>query len=145
MEQRIQIEQVSPKAYNGMFVLENYLQASTLTKKLYHLIKIRASQINGCAYCINMHTREAINEGEQIKRIVLLDSWKDSDLFTAEEELALQITEEVTLINENGLSDATYRVAVEQLGEQKLADLIMGITVINAWNRIAISTRKPLD
>lgn len=96
MEQRIQIDKTEPKAYEAMFGLEKYLSQSTLEKRLVHLLKIRASQINGCAFCINMHTQEALADGEDPKRIFLLDAWAETEMFTEKERAALRMTEEVT-------------------------------------------------
>lgn len=104
METRIQIDQVEPKAYRAMYPLENYLQQSQLSKTHKELIKIRASQINGCAFCIDMHTKDAMKLGENQQRIFLLNAWHETDLFTEEERVLLQITDEVTLIHKNGLT-----------------------------------------
>lgn len=144
MDKRIQIDAVEPKAYEAIFSLENYLQNGLLNKSHYELIKIRASQLNGCAFCIDMHTKVALKMGEDAQRIFLLNAWRDSNLFAEEEQLILQLTEEVTLIHKNGLSDETYRKVVEVFGENYFAQLIMAIVTINSWNRIAISTHKPL-
>jgi AhpD family alkylhydroperoxidase len=144
MEKRIQIDEVEPKAFNGMFGLEKYMQEGQLSKIHYELIKIRASQINGCAFCINMHTEEALKLGENPKRLLLLDAWWDTELYSEEEQVILKITEEVTLIHENGLTQETYQKAMELFDENHLAQIIMAIVTINAWNRIAISTHKPL-
>ena len=144
MEHRIQIEQLQPQAYKAMFGLEGYLSQSELTKSHKELIKIRASQINKCAFCIDMHTKDALKNGESQKRIFLLDAWRESDLFTKEEQTILAITEELTLIHEKGLTDETYKMALEVFSETYLAQIIMAATVINAWNRLAISTHKPV-
>src|SRR5690606_5673990 len=105
------------------------------------LIKIRASQLNACAFCINMHTIDALKQGETSQRIFLLNAWKETSLFTEEERAVLAITEEVTLIHQNGLSDAVYKQAEQVFNQQYIAQIIMGVVTINAWNRIAISTR----
>ncbi|MBG49696.1 MAG: hypothetical protein CML05_15520 [Pseudozobellia sp.] len=144
MEHRIQIEQLQPQAYKAMFGLEGYLSQSELTKSHKELIKIRASQINKCAFCIDMHTKDALKNGESQKRIFLLDAWRESNLFTKEEQTILAITEELTLIHEKGLTDETYKKALEVFSETYLAQIIMAATVINAWNRLAISTHKPI-
>ncbi len=141
MEQRINIYQSTPKAYEGMFALENFLENSVLNKQQISLIKMRASQINGCAYCIKMHSNEALKAGETHQRLHLLNAWRDSDLFTEKEKLILQITEEITLINDKGLTDETYQRAVQFLDEEAIVAIIMTVTTINAWNRIAISTK----
>lgn len=144
MEKRIQIDVLEPQAFNAMFGLEKYMREGQLSKTHYELIKIRASQINGCAFCINMHTEEALKLGENPKRLLLLDAWWDTDLYSEEEQVILKITEEVTLVHENGLTQETYEKAMELFDENHLAQIIMAIVTINAWNRIAISTHKPL-
>ncbi|MFV9550902.1 carboxymuconolactone decarboxylase family protein [Algibacter sp. PT7-4] len=144
MEQRIQIDQLQPEAFKAMYELENYLAKSQLTKTHKELIKIRASQINGCAFCINMHTNSALKNGETSTRIFLLNAWKETTLFTKEEKIILAITEEVTLIHKSGLSSTTYNKALDVFSKKYIAQIIMTVTVINAWNRIAISTNKPV-
>ncbi len=140
MCQRVNISQLEPEAYKAMFGLEGYLRKTDLTDKLKELIKTRASQINGCAFCIQMHTEQARKNGETAQRLYALSAWKDSPLFSEEERAVLALTEEVTLISQNGLTENTYSEALKHLGEQKLAQAIMQISVINTWNRIAIST-----
>ena len=141
MEQRVNIYQSEPKAYEGMFALEEFLTNSPLSKQQISLIKMRASQINGCAYCINMHTEEAIKAGETHQRLHMLNAWKESNLFSEEEQIFLKITEEITLINQNGLTDETYQLAQRLFDDRTIIAIIMTATTINAWNRIAISTR----
>lgn len=142
MENRIDIQQLEPEAFKAMYALENYLQNSGLSKTHFYLIKIRASQINGCAFCINMHTTDALKQGETARRIFLLNAWKETGLFTKEEKTILAITEEVTLISQNGLSDETYRQAEQLFAGNQIAQIIMAVVTINAWNRIVISTKK---
>lgn len=142
MENRINIQNIEPKAYKAMFALEDYLQSTQLSKIHLELIKIRASQINGCAFCINIHTSDAMKQGETAQRIFLLDAWKETELFTEEEKTILAITEEVTFISQNGLSDKTYKQAENLFDENYIAQIIMAVVTINAWNRIAISTNK---
>lgn len=142
MENRIDIQQLEPDAFKAMFALENYLHNSGLSKTHFYLIKIRASQINGCAFCINMHTSNALTQGETAQRIFLLNAWKETGLFTKEEKAILAITEEVTLISQNGLSDETYRQAEQLFDGNQIAQIIMAVVTINAWNRIVISTKK---
>ncbi|AKD58423.1 carboxymuconolactone decarboxylase family protein [Spirosoma radiotolerans] len=141
METRIQIQTIQPQAYKAMYALEGYLQTSQLTKTHKELIKIRASQINGCAFCLAMHTKDALKAGETAERIFLLSAWKETRLFTEEEKVVLALTEEITLIQNHGVADTTYQRALETFDETYLAQLIMAIVTINAWNRIAISTR----
>lgn len=142
METRMDIQQ---DAYKAMYALENYLQHSQLSKSHKELIKIRASQINGCAYCINMHTKDALKQGETTQRIFLLNAWKETDLFTEEEKVILAMTEEITLISKNGLTDETYTIASKLFDKGYIADIIFAVVTINSWNRIAISTHKQLD
>lgn len=140
MENRVNIQQTQPGAYKAMHALESYLAGTHLTKTQKDLIYIRASQINRCAYCINMHTANAIKNGETVQRIFLLDAWRETDLFTDDEKVILAITEEVTLISRNGLSDETYKKAGQFFDENVIAQIIMAVITINAWNRIAITT-----
>jgi|SRR5690606_15993204 len=142
MENRFDMQQVEPNGYKAMFALENFIQNSQLSKTHIELIKIRASQINGCAFCIDMHTKDALKQGETAQRIFLLNAWKEATLFTEEERAILAITEEVTLISQHGLTDATYAAAEKLFDQQYIAQIIMAVVTINAWNRIAISTRK---
>ncbi len=145
METRIQIDASEPLAIKAMLGLENYIQQSTLDNIHYELIKTRASQINGCSFCIDMHTKEAIRMGEKPKRLFLLDAWWETDLFSEEERVILKATEEITMIHENGLSQETYQKATKLFDEHYFSQIIMAIVIINAWNRIAISTHKPLQ
>lgn len=144
MEKRIQIGETEPKAYQAVLGLEGYLQQSGIKQSHYKLIKIRASQINGCAFCIDMHTREALELGEDQKRLFLLDAWRDVDVFTEEEKVILQMTEEVTKIHEKGLTQATYQKAMEFFDASCFSQIIMAIAVINVWNRMAISSLTPV-
>ena len=140
MNKRIDIIQLEPNAYKAMLGLEKYLGGTELKVRLKELIKIRASQINGCAYCIQMHTEEALKEGETEQRIFALSTWKESPLFSETEKAILALTEEVTFISERGLSSKSYDAALSALGERTLAQAIMQIVTINAWNRMAEAT-----
>lgn len=144
MQTRVNILQTQPEAYKAMMGLEKYIASTSLSSTHKELIKIRASQINGCAYCINMHTKEARKKGESEQRIYLLNAWRETDLYTTEEQAILAMTEEVTLI-QNKLSKATYEQAKSLFDERYIAEIIMMITTINAWNSIAIATTMPLD
>lgn len=144
MEKRIKIGEIEPGAYKAMLTLESYLATTQLTKKHKELIKIRASQINGCAFCIDMHTKDALENGETNQRIFLLNAWKETDLFTEEEKVLLAITEEVTLIHRQGLTSDTYRRAKQIFDENYIAQVIMAVVTINAWNRLSISTLKEI-
>ena len=143
MEQRTNIAEMLPSSYKAMYDLSITVNKSSLTPIQKELIKIRASQINGCGFCLNIHTADALNAGEKKERIFLLNVWKESNLFSEEEKAMLSIVEEVTLIHNNGLSYATYREAQNFFNEEEIAEIIMSTVVINAWNRIAISTHLP--
>ncbi|MFD2600466.1 carboxymuconolactone decarboxylase family protein [Flavobacterium suzhouense] len=139
MENRMNLFKVETEGYNTMLAFEKYLAATELTKTHKELIKIRASQINGCAFCLDMHTKDALKYGETQQRIFTLSAWRDTPFFTKEEQAILALTEEVTQIS-NHVSDKTYSDAVTLLGEKYVAQVIMAIIAINGWNRIAITT-----
>lgn len=139
MKARINIEKLEPAGYKAILGLEKFIESTPLTRTHKELIKIRSSQINGCAFCINMHTKEARKAGETEQRIYALNAWRDTPFFTAEERAILALTEEVTLIS-NHVSDATYEQAAKVLDETYLAQVILAIITINAWNRIGIAT-----
>lgn len=142
MEKRINISKTDTQAYKAMLGLEGYLANSEISKTIKELIKIRASQINGCAYCLDMHTKDAMKYGETAERIFLISAWHEAEkFFTEEERIALKMTEEITLINQNGLSEHTYQKAKSLFTEKQIAEIIMAIVTINSWNRIALSTR----
>ncbi|MFY0481961.1 carboxymuconolactone decarboxylase family protein [Flavobacterium sp. PLA-1-15] len=140
MDTRVNIFQTQPEAYKAMFELEKYIASTSLTSTHKELIKIRASQINGCAFCINMHTTDARKQGETEQRIYLLNAWKETNLYTPEERVILEMTEEITLIQKKGLSDATYAKAKNLFDDDYIGHIMMMITIINAWNRIGIAT-----
>ena len=140
METRINIEKTEPAGYKAVLGLEKFIESTSLTRKHKDLIKIRASQINGCAFCIDMHTKEARKAGETEQRIYSLNAWRDAPFFSTEEQAILALTEEVTLIS-NHVSDATYQRAASVLEESYLAQVILAIITINVWNRIGISTK----
>jgi AhpD family alkylhydroperoxidase len=144
MSQRLNLQHVAPEAYKAMFALEKYLGTTQLTPIQKHLLKVRASQLNGCAFCLDMHTREARHDGETEQRLYLLNAWRETSLFTPEEQALLALTEEITFISKGGVSEATYQQAVAVLGEQRVAQAIMAVITINAWNRIAITTHLPV-
>lgn len=141
MQKRFNIKEIAPNALKAMIGLETYLSKSSISKTTKELIKIRASQVNGCAYCINIHTQDAIKNGETNQRIFLLNAWRETeDIFTEEEKVVLAITEEITLIHQNGLSDETYSNALQFFSETQIADIITAVITINLWNRLVLST-----
>lgn len=140
MKQRVNIEQSLPHAYKAMYALSVSLGKSNLTPIQQHLIKIRVSQINSCAFCLNMHTKEALAIGETQQRLFVLSAWKETTLFTPEEKAILALTEEVTLIHAQGVSDETYQQAETFFRAETIGDIIMAAVSMNGWNRIAVST-----
>jgi AhpD family alkylhydroperoxidase len=141
MKPRLDIMKVAPDALKPMFALENYVNKSDLERKLIHLVKTRASQINGCAYCLDMHTHEARHDGETEQRLYLLSAWRESPLFSDRERAALEWTEALTLISETQAPDQAYERARAQFSEAELVNLTMLIVAINGWNRVAIGFR----
>lgn len=142
MAERINIAEIEPKAYQAMLGLEKYISSSSLDKSLQELIKIRVSQINGCAFCIDMHTRDARNAGESERRIYALNAWRDTDFFSDRERAALALSEAVTLITKDHVPDHLFHDVRKHYSEKETAELIMAIVTINSWNRIAISSGK---
>jgi len=138
MSNRIKINQVEPEAYKAMLAFDHFVETSLLSKKHKDLIKIRASQVNGCAYCVDMHTREARQAGETEQRIYALSVWRDTPFFDEQERAILALTEEVTLIA-NHVSDETYNIAAALFDKVYLSQIIIAIININSWNRIGIS------
>nr|WP_294932822.1 carboxymuconolactone decarboxylase family protein [uncultured Flavobacterium sp.] len=139
MKPRIVIPTVAPEAYQALMNLEGYISRTTLTHTHKELIKIRASQINGCAFCINMHTADARKYGETEQRIYLISAWREADIYTEEEKAILALTEEVTLISKH-VSEEVYQNAANLFDEKYLAEIILAIITINSWNRFAITT-----
>ena len=140
MQARLELG-ANPAAYRAMLQLEHYVRSSGLNPTLLELIKIRASQINGCAFCIDMHTKDARLHGETEQRIYALNGWRETPFFTPEERAVLAFTETVTLISTAHVSDALYQEVSQYFSPEEIANLLMAIVTINAWNRIAIATR----
>jgi AhpD family alkylhydroperoxidase len=132
---------VDQKAMAPMMALEAYIQQSSLGHTLIHLVKTRASQINGCAYCLHMHTSDARKEGESEARLYLLNAWRESKLYTPRERAALAWTEALTLIADTHAPDEDYNAAMALFSEQEMVDLTLLIGTINSWNRLAIGFR----
>ena len=138
---RLDVTKVSPDLYKAMAGLQNYVDGSGLEQKLLDLVKIRASQINGCAYCIAMHTNDARKHGESDEWMHLLDAWHEAPIFSARERAALAFTEAVTKISEHHVPDEVYDEARRHFSEKELVDLTAAAIAINAWNRAAITFR----
>ncbi|RYD21397.1 MAG: carboxymuconolactone decarboxylase family protein [Verrucomicrobiaceae bacterium] len=122
-------------AIKALYGPELYLQNTSLEKSLRHLVKLRASQINGCAFCIDMHVEEALHDGEHPTRLHLLSVWRETTIFSEREQVALEWTEAVTLIADGAPSDDLYNRALQQFTEEELVNLNLAVTMINAWNR----------
>lgn len=138
MKKRLDYNKVDPTALKGMLALEGYVKNSGLEFSLYELVKLRASQINGCAYCIDMHSKDARKGGETEQRLYLLSAWKETSFFSERERAALAWTEALTLISENEISDELYEKVRAQFTEKEHVALTMAIVAINGWNRLAI-------
>jgi AhpD family alkylhydroperoxidase len=141
---RFQLTDMPQDAYKHLLQMEGLI-AQHVDPTLYHLVKLRASQINGCAFCLAMHTDEALKHGEKPERIVSLDAWEESPLYTDEERAALAWTEELTLIADSGASRESFDALKAQFSDDEIKWLIFAAVQINSWNRIAISTRARYD
>lgn len=144
MSNRVKIQNAFPEAWKAMYGVETTLANTNIPLTTKELMKVRASQLNQCAFCIDMHATSALKNGETAKRLLLLDAWKETDLFSEEEKAALAVVEDITLIHQGGLSEATYQNAQKYYDEKSIAQLIMVSVVINSWNRIAVSTQLPV-
>jgi AhpD family alkylhydroperoxidase len=142
MSPRIDYNKVAPGALRAMFGLERYVHDSGLEPSLVHLIKMRASQINGCAYCLDMHSKDARAGGETEQRLYVLNAWREAPFYTERERAALEWTEALTLVAENHVPDEIYNGVRQHFSEQELVDLSLAIVAINGWNRLAISFRS---
>jgi len=142
---RLNFNKVQPEAYTAMDALDNYVSKASIDSLQQELIRIRASQINGCAYCVDMHSRDARKAGASEQKVFLVSAWREAgNIFSEEERVLFQMTEEISLIHQHGLSDETYERCVNLFGEKKTAEIIMVIVTINAWNRISVATHlKP--
>jgi AhpD family alkylhydroperoxidase len=141
---RFELNNLPPEAYRHLLQMEGLI-AQHLDLTLYHLIKLRASQINGCAFCLAMHTDEALKHGETPERIVSLDAWEESPLYSDKERAALAWTEELTLIADSGASKESFDALKPHFSDEQIAWLILAAVQINSWNRIAISTRAQYE
>jgi AhpD family alkylhydroperoxidase len=141
---RMDLTKLAPEAYRHLLALEQAV-ASKVDRKLLHLIKLRASQINGCAFCIGMHTDEALRDGEKPERLLLLDAWDESSTFNDKERAALQWVEEITLIADGHAHKEAFDALKPHFSEEEIAHLTLAAAVINTWNRIAISSRAQYD
>lgn len=143
--QRMSAREVDPEAYEPMFAMEKYIHAGSLGEPLLALVKMRASQINGCAYCLDMHAKEARRAKIDQRRLDVLATWHEaSGLYSEREQAAITLTEQVTLINVAGVSDLVWERVTRSFSEKEIVQLLMAICAINVWNRLAVSTRQDL-
>ena len=133
------IDKAEPRIYKAMDVADRQIAAFDLDPKLVELVKLRASQINGCGYCVNTHSKDARKAGEPEQRVFAIAAWWETPFFSEAERAALRLTEEITRIGEGGLSEDTYQKALQHFGNTGVAQLIFTVVTINSWNRIAIS------
>lgn len=142
MEPRLNMHQLVPKAYEVLIEMEKYLATTDLSLRLRELIKIRSSQINRCAYCLEMHTEDAIKAGETEQRIFALPAWEESPHFTEAERAVLAFTEEVTELSAHGVREETFQNLRKHFTDNQIAQIIIVIGQINFWNRINVSTKQ---
>lgn len=143
MDQRINYQEKYPGLIKGMLEIEKQIRQSKLNPSIYELVKLRASQINGCAYCIDMHSKDARANGESEQRLYALSAWRETPFFSDRERTALEYTETLTLIAENEVSDRSFEQLRLYFDEDEVMALTMAIVAINGWNRLAISMRVP--
>jgi len=141
MEPRIDVTKIAPGAYQAMAGLESYVRKSHLERPLLELVRLRASQINGCAFCLDMHTKDARAAGETEQRLYCLQAWREAPFYTDRERAALAWTEALTRIGETHAPDDVYEQARQHFSEEELVNLSLAIVAINGWNRLAIGFR----
>jgi AhpD family alkylhydroperoxidase len=141
MTERISYSKVAPGAYRAMAGLERYVRESGLESSLLELVKVRASQINGCAYCLDMHWKDARAKGESEQRLYSLNAWRETSFYSERERAALAWTESLTLVSENHVPDELYEQVRPHFSEEELVNLSLAIVTINGWNRLAIGFR----
>jgi AhpD family alkylhydroperoxidase len=141
MKSKLNAAQLAAEPQQAMFALEKYLNQCGLEHSLRELVKMRASQINGCAFCLDMHSKDARALGETEQRLYLLGAWRETPFYTERERAALAWTEAVTQISAHGVSDELYEAARQHFSEKELVDLTWAVAAINSWNRLAISFR----
>lgn len=141
MNARIDIMRVDPGIMQAMFALERQIRKSGLDETLLELVRMRASQINGCAYCLDMHSKDARARGETEQRLYGLNAWRDTPYYSDRERAALELTEALTLVAERGVSDEVFDRAKQQFSENEIAHLSLAIVAINGWNRLNVAAR----
>ncbi|RKL65793.1 hypothetical protein CR203_19235 [Salipaludibacillus neizhouensis] len=139
MKNRINYFKVAPEALERIMDLEKYVKKTSIDRQLRELLKIRVSQINGCSYCLNMHTKEAKKLRVTDEQINHLDTWTETNIYSEKEKVALQLAKNMTLISEKGINDELYNLVRKYYDEKEYVDLVIIINQINMWNRISIS------
>ncbi|RZS90851.1 AhpD family alkylhydroperoxidase [Motilibacter rhizosphaerae] len=140
--QRLEVSQIAPEAYRGFLAVEAYLAASPLPKPVRELVKLRASQLNGCTYCVVLHARDARKDGETEDRLASVAAWREAPWFSEQERAALAYTEAATVLAPGGVSDEVWDAAAAVFDQDQLTALVVAAAMINLWNRIAVPTRK---
>lgn len=143
MEPRFNFFTVAPEAYKAMRGLEEYLHSCGLEEPLLHLVKLRVSQVNGCAYCLDMHWKDLRSIGEGEQRLYSLDAWRECPWYTDRERAALSWAEALTLVTNGHVTDAVYQQVQPHFTEKELSDLTLAVVTINGWNRICVASRTP--
>ena len=141
MEPRMKIAEVAPEAYKHMYGLERYLASSSLPATIRELVKLRVSQLNGCAFCVDMHSHDLKDAGETDERLFAVVAWREAPYFTEQERAALALAEEATRLGPEGVSDEVWQQATKHFDEPTLAALVVAIATINAWNRYGVTLR----
>lgn len=141
MEPRLDVSKIAPQAYHAMLAVENYVRKCGLEGRLLELVRMRASQLNGCAYCIDMHSKDARAQGESEQRLYALSAWRETPFFSEQERAALAWTESVTLIGQDHVPDEIFEEVRKQFRDEELVNLTMAVVAINGWNRLAITFR----
>lgn len=141
MQPRMNVAKLAPEAYRAVAALDKTVSTSGLESRLLHLARLRASQINGCAFCVDLHIKEALADGLDSQTLHLVSAWRESPFFTGRDRAALEWTESVTLIAQTGIPDTAYEAVHAVLTEAEIAQLTMVVATINIWNRIAVSSR----
>ena len=140
---RIDLIKLAPKGYQAVAGLDQYVR-TTLDPDLLEMIKLRASMLNGCAYCVDMHSRNALEAGESTRKLFAVAAWREAPFFDAKERAALALPDAVTKLGEHGVPDDVWDEAIKEWDEKGVADLVVAISLVNLWNRLAVSTRIDL-
>lgn len=140
MSQRMSVAEVAPEGFHAVLQLEQYVRKA-VDPKVLELVKLRASMLNGCAFCVDMHSQDALANGESSRRLFAVAAWLEAPFFTARERAALALTDEVTRLGEAGVTDQTWEEARKVWSEEEIAHLLLAIATINVWNRLAVATR----